>query len=116
MTTPIAWPAGLPACAETWEEFDLPVTVRTQMDVGPPKVRRRATRTLRNVRVGFTMDHAQAMQLRDFFETELQGGVQEHSFQHPFRGDVEAFRFMEPPKIAALGALACSVSCSWEQL
>jgi len=112
----IPWPAFLPPCAETWEEFDLPVTVRTQMDIGPPKVRRRSTRTLRNVHVSFTMSHDQAMQLRDFFEIDLQGGVQEHSFRHPFRDDVEPFRFMEPPHITSLGAGACTVSCAWEQL
>lgn len=112
----IAWPAGLPDCAESWEEFDQPVTVRTNMEIGPPKVRRRFTRTMRGVRVSFTMDHAQAMQLRDYFEVDLQGGVLEHSFRHPFRGGVEAFRFVEAPRIANLGALACTVQCSWEQL
>jgi hypothetical protein len=112
----LAWPAGLPDCAQSWEEKDIPVTVRTQMEVGPPKVRRRFTRTMRAVQVGFTMDHAQAMALRDFFEIDLQGGVLEHSFRHPFRGDVESFRFVEAPTITAEGALACVVSCSWEQL
>lgn len=112
----VNWPAGLPDCAETWEEVDQPTTVRTQMQSGPPKVRRRFTRTLRQVRVGFTMNHAQAMQLRDFFELDLQGGVNEHTFRHPFRDALENFRFMEAPRIANLGALACSVSCAWEQL
>lgn len=112
----LAWPASLPDCAESWQEFDLPVTVRTQMDVGPPKVRRRFTRTLRNARVQFTMDHAQAMALRDFFEVDLQGGVLEHSFRHPFRGAVESFRFIEAPQLANVGALAVQVSCNWEQL
>lgn len=116
MAAPIAWPAALPACAETWEEFNVPVVVRTQMETGQPKVRRRFTRTMRNVRVGFTMDHAQAMALRDFFEADLQGGVLEHQFRHPLRNALESFRFMEAPRIANLGALACSVSCAWEQL
>jgi hypothetical protein len=112
----IAWPAELPACAQSWDEQDVPVVVRTQMDIGPPKVRRRYTRTMRNARVGFTMTHAEAMRLRDFFELDTQGGVYEHQFVHPFRGELERFRFVEPPTIANLGALACTVSCSWEQL
>lgn len=114
MATP--WPATLPDCAETWEEQAVPVTVRTAMDVGPPKVRRRYTRTMRNVRVGFTMTHEQAMALRDYFELDLQGGVLEHEFRHPFLDEVQDFRFTEPPAINNMGALACSVSCSWEQL
>lgn len=112
----IPWPVALPSCAESWQEIDVPVTVRTQMDVGPPKVRRRFTRTMRGVQVRFTMDHAQAMALRDFFELDLQGGVLEHTFRHPFSGDVESFRFTEAPTIASEGALACAISCNWEQL
>jgi len=112
----LLWPATLPACAETWEEKAQPVTVRTNMDAGPPKVRRRFTRTLRTVRVGFTVDHAQAMALREFFEVDTQGGVLEHQFRHPFRDTVESFRFMEAPTISSAGALACAISCAWEQL
>lgn len=112
----IAWPANLPGCAESWEEFDQPVTVRTNMDAGQPKVRRRFTRTMRAVRVNFVMDHAQAMALRTYFEIDLQGGVQEHQFRHPFSNAVEAFRFMEAPRISEAGAFACAVSCAWEQL
>lgn len=112
----LLWPTTLPACAEAWEETDQPVTVRTNMDAGQPKVRRRFTRTLRSVRVSFTMNFSQAMALRDFFEVDTQGGVLEHQFRHPFRNVVENFRFIEAPKISNLGALACSVSCAWEQL
>jgi hypothetical protein len=110
------WPATLPDCAQSWEETDVPVTIRTGMELGPPKVRRRYTRTMRNVRVGFTMTHAQAMALRDYFELDLQGGVVDHQFVHPFKNALEIFRFVEPPTITNDGALACSVSCSWEQL
>jgi hypothetical protein len=112
----IPWPVGLPDCAESWEEQNVPVTVRTQMDIGPPKVRKRYTRTMRNARVSFTMTHEQAMQLRDFFEVDLQGGIYEHEFRHPFANELQRFRFVEPPSIANLGAMACAVSCSWEQL
>jgi hypothetical protein len=113
---PIAWPSTLPDCAQTWEEQDVPVTIRTAMDIGPPKVRRRYTRTMRNVRVSFMLSHAEAMALRDFFELDTQGGVVEHSFRHPFRDALESFRFVEPPSISNLGAMACTVACSWEQL
>lgn len=113
---PQAWPSTLPDCAESWEEQDVPVTVRTSMDVGPPKVRRRYTRTMRNVRVGFTMTHEQANAMRDYFELDLQGGTIDHQFVHPFRDELQTFRFVEPPTINSMGALACAVSCSWEQL
>lgn len=112
----LLWPPSLPECAETWEEADQPVTVRTSMDAGQPKVRRRFTRTMRTVRVSFTTDHVQAMALRDFFELDTQGGVLEHQFRHPFRNAVENFRFIEAPRIASLGALACAITCAWEQL
>jgi len=112
----IAWPVELPDCAQTWEEQAVPVTVRTQMDTGQPKVRRRFTHTMRSMRVTFVLTHEQAMALRDFFEIDLQGGVQEHTFRHPFRDVVESFRFVEPPTISNVDALACSVACAWEQL
>lgn len=112
----VPWPAGAPQFAESWQEMDDPLTIRTDMDVGPPKVRRRATRNTRRVTVGFIGTHAQWLALLSFFRIECQNGVEFHTFRHPYEGTVQQFRFVEAPQSTNLSALGVTMSCVWEQL
>lgn len=112
----IPWPAGAPQFAESWEEQNQPLTIRTNMDVGPPKVRRRATRSFRSVTVSFTCRHDQWRVLKDFFQVDCQSGVQFHEFLHPFEGTVQEFRFIEAPQVVSVISFGVTVNCQWEQL
>lgn len=112
----IAWPSGAPQFAESWQEQDQPVTVRTEMDVGPPKVRRRYTRTMRLMNVGFVGTHEQWNALKEFYEIDCQGGVEFHTFRHPYENTLQDFRFREAPSSTNMSALGVTINCVWEQL
>ncbi len=112
----VAWPPGAPQFAERWEEQDDPLTVRTNMDVGPPKVRRRSTRNTRQIQVTFIGTHAQWLILKDFHRVSCQGGVEFHTFLHPYENTVQNFRFVNAPSISNIGPLGITMNCVWEQL
>lgn len=111
----IAWPAGAPQFPETWNEANQPVTVRSSVDVGPPKVRRRYTSPLISIKTTFVGTHAQWLALLDFFNVDLQGGVLFHDFLDPFSGQVKEFRFVNPPTVNNISALGVQISCDWER-
>jgi len=100
---PTLWPPGLPQDAflghvETAPEERL----RTNMDVGPPKMRRRFTAGVRNVEIPLVLTTAQSTTLMDFYTTTLTGGVGAFDWKLTRTGDTVSFRFVEPPKIEAL--------------
>lgn len=115
MSTPVEWPALAPQFAESWQQQNKPVTIRSEMEVGPPKVRRRYTNPIREFGVQMIGTHAQGMEVQEFFEITTQGGVLWHNFRHPFTNVVEQFRFVEAPSIQNLGALGTTISMKWEQ-
>ena len=115
MTT-VAWPATLPDCLESWEETERPSVIRTAMDAGPPKVRRRFTAPMREIRCTMNLRRDQYLAFRDFFDVTCGQGVNWHTFTHPYTGAVESFRFVEPFVIQSMSALAVVVSMTWEQL
>lgn len=112
----VPWPTGAPQFAESWQEKGNPNTVRTSMDIGPPKVRRRATRITRQITVSFTGTHDQWLAIRTFFNLDCQEGVEFHTFLHPYEGTVQAFRFMEAPQVTNVSSLGTTVTCVWEQI
>lgn len=91
------WPSDLPP-------FRLPIsdqpqdgTLRTSMDTGPAKVRRRFTAVPRNMAIPMRMTGAQYDTLQDFYTSDLSGGALEFDLSDPLTGDTEEFRFLEPP-------------------
>ncbi len=112
----IAWPINVPQFAESWNETDQPVTVRTNMDVGPPKVRRRYTGPIANIKVQFVGLHQDWVNLKAFFDVDLQGGVLFHTFYNPILGMNQDFRFITPPALTNISALGVQIDCEWERL
>ena len=111
----VQWPAELPNCADTWRERDRETLIRTPMETGPPKVRRRFTSPIREFDVGMVMRHDQFADLRDFYDISCAQGVVKHYFRHPYLNLVQEFRFMAPPELASSGPLAVVVAMKWEQ-
>ncbi|HVQ51044.1 MAG TPA: hypothetical protein VMS92_13455 [Mycobacterium sp.] len=111
---PIAWPAELPDCPDSWSEQAEPVTVRTQVEEGTPKVRRRFTKRLVRAQVGMTMDIAQRNALDSFFHVSLDGGVLRFDFRHPWLDQVVPWRMVEAPAFSNIGPLGVAVSMVWE--
>jgi hypothetical protein len=97
----IAWPAGLPAFvleddyAEAWADN----VIRTPMDVGPPKVRRRSTAAPRRTGCSQLLTTAQVATLKTYYDTTTAYGSLSFEFTDPRTGSTLEARFLSPPAI-----------------
>ena len=114
MATPLDWPALLPDCAGTYSEKAEPVTVRTNVEEGPAKVRKRFTQRVIRAQVGMQMRIDQYDILDDFFYIELNGGVGRFNFKHPWTAAPSVWRMVESPDYESMGPVAVSVVMVWE--
>lgn len=75
---------------------DVPLTtVRTTMDTGPQKVRRRFTAGPRPFKVQLALTTAQVATLDDFFVNTCYGGALSFTWTHPRTGAGGTFRFKQ---------------------
>lgn len=93
-----AWPASLP------QSPFLPVTdqrqtavVRTSMDAGPPKMRRRFTAAVRQITLGMFLTGAERAVFDAFFATTLEEGALPFTWTDPVDDSSVDLRFVEPP-------------------
>jgi hypothetical protein len=94
------WPISLPQSPLMLQGFQetLPNTViRTEMDVGPPKVRQRATAGIRAFTMIVQMTKAQVATLDTFYVSTLAGGSLPFDWTHPRTGAAATYRFVRPP-------------------
>jgi len=108
MTNPV-WPASLPQepLAQGFSERAPNTLIRTTMEAGPPKARRRFTAGVRNIECQLRLTPAQTATLDLFFDTTIAGGALSFDWKHPRDGAPATFRFVEPPSYTpvARGAL-----------
>lgn len=57
--------------------------VQTEMEAGPPKVRRRFTAAYEPLQVSWVVNFAQLLVFRNWFRTELAGGAVPFDMWHP---------------------------------
>jgi len=117
MANPV-WPAGLtqrPSVGGYQERF-AEIALRTQMEAGAAKVRRRFTAAPRQLEIAFRMTASQVVLLREFFEETCRGGATPYDWAHPRDGSVASFRFVEPPRVSAIAPNLFSVSLKLEQM
>jgi len=109
------WPTDIPDCPQTWNETPIEVRVRTDVDTGPAKVRRRFTKSLLQVEWGLTMAKDKYAIWQTFFEVTLRNGIDTFMYPHPYTGvDIE-MRFAGVPQIQ-MGPTAFQISCTMEQV
>jgi len=100
------WPVTLPqrVQAAAFEEIPADLTIRTQMDSGPAKVRRRwsAKPRLFSFRLLFT--GTQTETLDAFYYTTLDAGVDAFDWVHPRTLTAGSFKLVTPPRYSAAGA------------
>jgi hypothetical protein len=114
-----AWPADLPQkpLVDGFEEKAPTLVARTTMDVGPAKVRRRATVGLTQMKCAFRMSAAQRASLLTFWQTTLAGGSLSFSWAHPVSGAGITCRIVEPPTFSpAAGGVAWVAALTIEVL
>ena len=92
------WPLQLQQCINEggWSYTTEDTNIRTNVDTGPKKVRRRYTKPdkLMNGTVWVHRDLYQT--LDDFYALLLQNGTLEFEFGHPITGVATIFRFESP--------------------
>lgn len=103
----VTWPIGLPiAFLRSGYKETLPdVGLRTQMDAGPAKQRRRYTTNVTPIGAHIPpLDKDQVAIFKDFFKNSLAGGVLPFDHLDPLTHDAVEMRFIcsPPPDIQAL--------------
>ena len=96
----VTWPSSLPQSpmATSYSEVVPNNIIRTEMDSGAAKVRRRTTAAPRFLRISYIMDKTQIATLDDFYLTSLKSGSLKFSFTNPRTNMVENVRFMKQPE------------------
>lgn len=111
------WPGSLPAPSPNGYQEKMPDnTIRTEMDVGPPKIRKRSTATPRLFRLSFDMDNTDVNTLDTFFTTTVNDGVDSFDMDDPRNGTTGTFRIIGPPDISALTGTYYRVTINMEKL
>lgn len=90
--------------------------VRSDMDVGPAKVRSRFTDAVDVYVCSVLLDYAEYSTFETFFKTTLNNGANQFEFDDPFTATAAAFRFSEPPTITPLGGRTFQLDMSWEKM
>ena len=113
-----SWPASLQQLLEVagFEYIPGKTSVRTEMDVGPAKVRSRFTDAVDQYLCQITLDFDQVATFKTFYKTTLNNGVNPFLFDDPFTETEATFRFYAEPRIRPLGGRVFTLSMSWEKL
>lgn len=92
------WPVTLPSLAVGADLSQQDGVIRSPMDAGPSKVRRRFTSTVRYLSGTMVLTSAQKAALDTFFNTTVAGGALAFEYDDPTNGFAGvAARFMAPP-------------------
>jgi len=98
------WPATLPQTVDRdgYDETFVDTTIRTQMDAGEPKTRRRFTAGIQPIVIRLRLTDTQVTTLETFFKTDTASGSLPFNWTHPRKGTAVVMKFKGPPKIRAL--------------
>lgn len=113
-----AWPATLQQLLSE-ANFGLEIgetVLRSDMDVGPQKTRRRFTKGVDQYSASIYITIEQYDILMTFYNTTLNGGSLAFTFNHPITQVPTDFRFKAPPKVSSLGGGNFMASFVWEAL
>jgi hypothetical protein len=100
----LTWPASLPApLLDGYQETEPDLVLRTEMEVGPAKVRRRAEKGVWRVAFELHLTAAQKGALRDFYRGSAGGGAVPFAWTDVETGTGYAARFVGPPVFRQLG-------------
>ena len=98
MTATALWPSDLPSMPRAagfgYTEGDN--TIRSEMDVGPAKVRRRSTLRIDRYSVSLSLDDDQRVSLYQFRSAILEDGSLSFTWTHPITGMPCECRFVGP--------------------
>ncbi len=112
-----AYPATLPApLLGTFSESPPDNIIRTSMDTGYAKIRRRTTAKARDLSYSLMLTAAQVTTLDTFYVTTTNSGADEFTYSHPRTGASHKARFTAPPQYQNVDKDIYSASVSIEIL
>lgn len=113
-----AWPGTLPQYVDQSSYAEQPpnVTIRSEMDAGAAKLRRRFTTGPRMFNVAVQLDSTQLSTLDTFYVSTLEHGSLPFDWVHPITRAAAEFRFTAPPSYRAVSGLVFEVSLPLELL
>lgn len=91
-------PGQLDGCWRTWEEDDIDVVTRTEMEAGNLKTRRRFTGTARMVIASVTLKASLYTPFMTWWRVNQQQGAKATPVKTPY-GTTENFQWVTPPHI-----------------
>lgn len=111
------FPSSLPKPSpDGYQETMADNTIRSDMDVGPAKVRKRSTSATTKYRLNYELDNTDVNTLETFFHDTINDGVDTFDMDDPRSGSTETFRIVGPPDINALTGTWYRVSINMEKL
>ena len=112
------WPASLPQSplVSGFSETPPETSLRTEMEQGPAKVRRRTTAGVRQMQMSFNMTKTQVAALDTFFTSTVNSGATAFDFTHPRTTSTVSVRFVSPPSYTPLNGEYFNVNLELEQL
>lgn len=111
------WPAGLPQELPLGgRESEPDMLLRSDMDAGPAKLRRRFSAAPRPFQMELAISDAQRTTLRTFYGTTLLGGALSFDWQALDNDAGAQYRFVEQPAYSLVNSDTYRVSLSLEKL
>lgn len=112
------WPEGLPTIAmeRSFVESPPDLKIRTEMDSGIAKVRRRFTSGVRPMSFDIPMTLDQVEIFDQFYSQDLASGALSVDFPHPRTGNMVEIRILGVPQYVPRGGLNWLVKLSVEVL
>ena len=112
----VPWPSGLQQLVnEQSFTYSFGETVlKSDVDVGPKKYRRRFTRPIDTLSATVNLTVAQFSTFQTFYNTTINGGVTTFELNHPITGVLTIFRFAETPDVRPIGGTTFQLSMKWE--
>lgn len=114
-----AWPSTLPSdpLLDGYSQQQMDNSIRSKMDYGPDKLRRRTTGVIRNVHMKFRLTKTQLQALDEFYNVTLAvtGIIDWVDHRHPDRPAAQ-YRFLEPPSVAPIAPDLWEASLALEML
>ena len=113
-----AWPNTLPSLVEQ-EGFQKQIgnnVLRTNMDVGLDKLRKRYTKQIDTMSSTMKLTRTQYTTLETFYLVTLSSGTLPFNFTDPITLVVSDYRFTAPPNIRSIGGNYFVATFGWEKL
>jgi len=109
------WPTELKINRASYKESPPNNSIRSNMETGPDKIRRRSTAAIRPISFMLFLTEDQIDILDDFYVTTLYSGSLSFNLVHPRTGATVEARFVQPPEYSAEETMH-RASCSLEIL